>query len=293
MENQQIGRKGNLEKRMASKFSKITKDSNCFAKFCDSCCEFHDQHSGRMIGSVRMPDGLYYFDNNFLKGGQAQVASSSVISILVEDEIMGENHYKKKLKLSYMSTHEGKVKGNTFLYYASHCKEALGHTEWRTTIMEEMQALEKNGTWEIVELPRDKRTVGCKWVFTMKYQADGSIDSWSMHQLDMKNAFLNGELEEEVFMDPPLGFESMLGVRKVCKIAILIVHVDGIILIGKDAGKLEVLKNFLAREFEIKDLEAPRYFLGMEFARSKEYLCHGESMCLTYLRRPVYLVANQ
>ena len=41
-----------------------------------------------MIGSVRMPDGLYYFDNNFLKGGQAQVASSSVISILVEDEIM-------------------------------------------------------------------------------------------------------------------------------------------------------------------------------------------------------------
>ena len=45
---------------------------------------------------------------------------------------------------------------------------------------------------------------------------------------------------------------------------------DGIILIGKDAGKLEVLKNFLAREFEIKDLEAPRYFLGMQFARSKK-----------------------
>ena len=126
--------------------------------------------------------------------------------------------------------------------------------------MEEMQALEKNGTWEIVELPRDKRIVGCKWVFTMKYQANGSIDrykarlvakgftqtyridyqetfahvakvnsirvilsltanlSWSMHQLDMKNAFLNGELEGEVFMDPPLGFESMLGARKVCKL---------------------------------------------------------------------------
>ena len=49
--------------------SKITKDSNCFAKFCDSCCEFHDQHSGRMIGGARMTDGLYYFDNNFLKGG--------------------------------------------------------------------------------------------------------------------------------------------------------------------------------------------------------------------------------
>ena len=54
----------------------------------------------------------------------------------------------------------------------------LGHTEWRTTIIEEMQALKKNGTWEIVELARDKKTVGCKWVFTIKYQADGSIDRY-------------------------------------------------------------------------------------------------------------------
>ena len=41
-----------------------------------------------MIGGARMTDGLYYFDNNFLKGGQAQAESSSVISIPVKDEIM-------------------------------------------------------------------------------------------------------------------------------------------------------------------------------------------------------------
>ena len=57
-------------------------------------------------------------------------------------------------------------------------QEALGHTEWRTTIIKEMQVLKKNGTWEIVELSRDKKTVGCKWVFTIKYQANGSIDRY-------------------------------------------------------------------------------------------------------------------
>ncbi|KAM6547364.1 hypothetical protein CsatB_019040 [Cannabis sativa] len=39
-----------------------------------------------------------------------------------------------------------------------------------------MDALIKNGTWEIVMLPRDKKIVGCKWVFTVKFKADGSIE---------------------------------------------------------------------------------------------------------------------
>ena len=54
------------------------------------------------------------------------------------------------------------------------------------------------------------------------------------------------------------------------KIAILIVHVDDIILTCDDVGELKVLKKFLARKFEIKDLGALRYFFGMEFARSKK-----------------------
>ena len=54
------------------------------------------------------------------------------------------------------------------------------------------------------------------------------------------------------------------------KIAILIVYVDDIVLIGSDKEELERLKRRLAMEFEIKDLGALKYFLGMEFARSKE-----------------------
>ena len=53
-------------------------------------------------------------------------------------------------------------------------QEALKIPEWREAVMEEIRALEKNGTWEVMTLPRRKKPVGCKWVFTAKYKADGS-----------------------------------------------------------------------------------------------------------------------
>ncbi|RVW73919.1 Copia protein [Vitis vinifera] len=59
------------------------------------------------------------------------------------------------------------------------------------------------------------------------------------------------------------------------KLAILIVYVDDIILTGDNLAELERWKNFLAKEFEIKDLGTLRYFLGMEFASSKEAVAHG------------------
>lgn len=42
--------------------------------------------------------------------------------------------------------------------------------------MEEMRTLEKNGTWELVSLLRGKNPVGYKWVFTIKYKANGSME---------------------------------------------------------------------------------------------------------------------
>ena len=43
-------------------------------------------------------------------------------------------------------------------------QEALKSPKWKAAILEEMKALKKNETWHVVEIPRGKTPVGCKWV---------------------------------------------------------------------------------------------------------------------------------
>ena len=54
--------------------------------------------------------------------------------------------------------------------------EALSNTRWKEAMDEEMKALLQNDTWEVVDLTRDKKTVSCRWVYTLKCKSDGSLD---------------------------------------------------------------------------------------------------------------------
>ena len=47
---------------------------------------------------------------------------------------------------------------------------------WKSAIEPEMSALSENATWSLVSLPPGKTTVGCHWVYTVKYLPDGSIE---------------------------------------------------------------------------------------------------------------------
>lgn len=55
---------------------------------------------------------------------------------------------------------------------------AFKDPKWVQAIKEEMKALKKNQTWTLETLPRGKKTVGCGWVFTIKHNADGSIERY-------------------------------------------------------------------------------------------------------------------
>ncbi|XP_073266308.1 epi-neemfruitin B synthase L1AT [Populus alba] len=125
--------------------------------------------------------------------------------------------------------------------------EAITDLRWKEAMNEEMRSLQKNCTWEVVELPTGKVPVGCRWVFTIKHKANGTIErfkarliakgytqtygidymetfapvakintvrillslvvnrDWPLYQFDVKNAFLHGDLQEEVFMELPPG----------------------------------------------------------------------------------------
>ncbi|RDY10287.1 Copia protein, partial [Mucuna pruriens] len=56
--------------------------------------------------------------------------------------------------------------------------EALSKGKWRQAIKEEMNALERNNTWEMVDKPKGKIIVDCKWVFIMKYKANSSLERY-------------------------------------------------------------------------------------------------------------------
>ncbi|RZB75887.1 Ubiquitin carboxyl-terminal hydrolase 14 [Glycine soja] len=55
-------------------------------------------------------------------------------------------------------------------------REVLDHPGWGQAMIDEMQALENNGTWELVPLPPGKTTVGCRWVYTVKVGPNGKLD---------------------------------------------------------------------------------------------------------------------
>ena len=50
--------------------------------------------------------------------------------------------------------------------------KALSKRKWRLVMEAEMDALQKNKTWELVDLPSSKKPVGYKWVFAVKFKVD-------------------------------------------------------------------------------------------------------------------------
>ncbi|KAD5317971.1 hypothetical protein E3N88_17917 [Mikania micrantha] len=212
--------------------------------------------------------------------------------------------------------------------------EAKESKEWKNAMLEELDAIERNETWKLVDLPKDQKSIGLKWVFKTKEDASGNITrykarlvakgyvqkqgidyedafapvarmetvrlilalaarfGWSVHHLDVKTAFLNGNLKEDVYVDQPEGFkipgsEHMdLGFKRSRKehavykhvhnneVIIVGVYMDDLIVTGSNLNNTEKFKRKMAECFEMSNLGLLSYYLGIEVSQTD----HGISL---------------
>ena len=131
---------------------------------------------------------------------------------------------------------------------------------WKDAASEEMDSLYKHETWDLVDLPVNRKAIGRRWVFKRKIKPDRSIERYKarlvakgysqvkgidfeetyapvaqmksirtiiaiateldleLQHMDVKTAFLNGDLEEEIYMLQPEGFVVPGMENKVCKL---------------------------------------------------------------------------
>ncbi|KAG8983720.1 hypothetical protein FRB90_005811, partial [Tulasnella sp. 427] len=130
--------------------------------------------------------------------------------------------------------------------------------EWQQAAQEEFDQLQKQGAWKLVDLPKGREAIGCRWVMTKKLNADGTVERYKarlvaqgfaqipgidfihtysptlrldsqravlalaaingriLKQMDIKGAYLNGVLKEEIYMRQPEGFDD--GSGRVCRL---------------------------------------------------------------------------
>ena len=78
-------------------------------------------------------------------------------------------------------------------------EEAIGNAKWQKAMDEEISALDENETWDLVPLPNSKNVIGCKWVYKVKHNSDGTVSRYKARLVAKGYAQTYGIDYEETF----------------------------------------------------------------------------------------------
>nr|GEZ54451.1 retrovirus-related Pol polyprotein from transposon TNT 1-94 [Tanacetum cinerariifolium] len=171
--------------------------------------------------------------------------------------------------------------------------DASKHSEWIYVIKTELEMIKENNTWKLVDLPEGKNAIGVDFGDTFALVARHDTIKLllviKIHHLDVKSTFLNGELEEEIYVKQPEGFEVVRQKEKVYRLykafyglkqapkawyAKIDAHllnnkfrmssIDDILVIGSNDHCVKEFKKQMESEFDMSNMGLVSYFLGME-----------------------------
>ncbi|KAE8697487.1 pentatricopeptide repeat-containing protein [Hibiscus syriacus] len=145
--------------------------------------------------------------------------------IFVEDKLQRKEKYSSAEKSETTQIHVENEDGEPSTY-----QEAINSSDaslWMMVMQEEIEALHKNNTWDLVPLPQGRKPIGNKWVFKIKRNGDAQVERYRARLM------VKGYAQKE----------------------------------GLNKDHIEELKAQLAREFEMKDLGSTNKILGMQIHR--------------------------
>ncbi|GKC32868.1 ribonuclease H-like domain-containing protein [Tanacetum coccineum] len=203
---------------------------------------------------------------------------------------------------------------NNFLisFILKNPSDALKDFQYHNAMYDEYNALVKNGTWLLVPRPAGVNMICSMWLCKHKFHADGTLSHykarlWPIHQLDVKNAFFNGDLSETVYMHQPPSFvdarlchtgrnyhsrcnSSLFIYRQGSQVVYLLLYMDDIILTASSTTLLQHLIDSLHREFDMTDLAVLNYFIDISVVRHSTSLFSSQRKYVLRLLERAHMV---